>query len=456
MNQLEQTYPAKWWSVSSYVLMLLPLLVIAYVISWWAKIGWGLGFAIVAVGGVYSAWRCYREALTAYFKSFDWDKLGECLALGVLLMWGIQPTSLEVGGLVLAAYAVATYYKRRTLYPLGLWGKWSIALGLAPFVGILWSSSLGLGFSVAMMRLMILVLALASACVSWRPEQLERVLKVALYMGMAWMGIIIVMYLTIAPADGLSLTVCLGFDKLYYLGTDPYNHVMPWLRPQPAFWCFYLGVPLFACCGYWAKGRWANPLDLLVYVLMLVGVCFILQPRYGFGLVGLLGVLVVLGYLYQRWRISLLWLGVGFALVALLGVWVINHLGLFADAYRGRLYHDAWEAIVSNLPLGLGTGADTQLHLETIQHLHSHNSFLTIGVDMGIVGLILLAGWLVLGVRHAVRRRSVEICAFGLVLFPLMLTESPLHSTHIVRLVAVYLFLLLITRPNPQEQAPGA
>lgn len=457
MSQLTQGDPTKWWSASRYALMLLAWLGIAYIASWVAKIGWALGFFIVAFGSVYSAWQCHREELVRYCKGFDWDRLGECLAIGALLMWGIAPTSLEVVGLVLVAYAVGTYGRRRQLHPLSHWGKWSVALGLAPFVGILWSASLELGFSAAMMRLMMLVLPLASGLMTWRPEQLERVLKVAFYMGMAWMGIIIVMYLTIAPTDGLSFTACLGFDKLYYHGTDPYNHVMRWMgRPQPAFWCFYLGIPLFACCGYWAKGRWVHPLDLLMYVLMFVGICFILQPRYGFGLVGLLGLLVVGGYLYKRFRLSVLLLSMGFAVMAILGVWAIYHLGLFTDAYRGRLYHDAWEAIINNLPLGLGTGADTQLHRETIKHLHSHNSFLTMGVDMGLVGLGILLAWLVMGTRHAIRHRSIETIAFWAVLLPLMLTESPLHSTHIVRLVALFLFFLLITRPHHEVQAPRA
>lgn len=413
---------------------------------------------VLVVGSyVVSYW---REALD-YLRNWSWEQGGESLILAAIVVWGLSPGDVEGLSIAIMIYALLMgAVRRRIVMPSAF--QWAgVLVALYPLVAMLWTSDFALGWIYAPLTLLIGGLGLVSGCLALDADRITRMMTILFRIGFGWMTLQILCYLTLSHHYlDTGLLSFLTLEKYYTGGVEspPYLLFMPWAKAKvPAFWMLYLSLPLFTSYLMLASGRktslrWG---EIAIYWLMLATFCLIEQPRYGFGVLGLF-ILMVCAERWVHWVRPRLWLRLAVVAVVLLGaggaVWT---LGLLADPFRWSVYAHAVDIIRDNLPLGLGTGMDRYVHMELFRHEHSHNSFLTAGVDAGLIGLGALLLWVLAGVWTAIRQRNYYLAVFLLLLIPLMCLESPLYMRRMARLIAIFVLLLggNLSLPRPQSRS---
>lgn len=398
---------------------------------------WGVMTALGAVhalGG--NLWQRLRQT--------TWEDLGILILVLWAGAWVFHPTLMIQGMHLWLGYALLTVVRSRRWYGISVlsWASWLlVALG---YLGILWASDRAVGWLQAEIALPLLQVGLVLPLVRLSRSGSERLMRALFFLGFAVLALQIYYYIDLEHYyDGArGILRCFTFDKLYIYDDAPHHYLTPYTRViHPSYLMLMLAYPLWHTYRLRLESRGAS----LVYWLGMLLVCFILQPRYGFAICAGLAlyplarrVLPSLRRLHWAY-----WVGLGIvALGAVLGL--IARVNFLHDGLRVAVYRNAVETIVAHLPLGLGTGADSLVHMERFAHLHSHNSWLSEGVDHGLLGLVALSLWVVALGYEALRRRSMFVGAYLILLLPLMMIESPLYMTYTIRFVVVHLLICYI------------
>ncbi|ATA73624.1 hypothetical protein CGC49_10265 [Capnocytophaga sp. H4358] len=169
--------------------------------------------------------------------------------------------------------------------------------------------------------------------------------------------------------------------------------------------------------------------EVVLYAILLLFLMLIVQAR-----VTILS--YVLSLLFFFWlHISKNWSFKNKAIIIIsavaLGIssitFLVQNTIYFSDPIRANMYEKGFEKIKENPILGNGTSTQSVL-LKDIGHPHLHNDFLASCVDLGIIGLLLLIGWIIsifyIGTRDKNTKIIYTICIF----LPMMNTETILFS----------------------------
>lgn len=403
-----------------------------YLYVYWA------GVACVGYGVSYG-----RAIITRLDRGVSWPDLEVLLLGGALALWCWWPVKLEIPLVALVGYALLSRVRTGRSYPMTPFSWACIALAIVPWLGLLWGESWPEGRSKASMLLLVGCSAVATRYIRIPRERVWQIFTVVFRFVIAILVLQILCYLCLAYFyGGGPLTKCFTFEKLYNMNDAAFLYFMPWTHTtHPTFWSYYLGIVLIL--GYYIHRRygWLSRIEIGNYWLLMLIFCFIEQPRYGFALVGLVAGVIAVVELKPWLSIRLLIGGLIALVMGFVGLLVLYRPGFLYDPLRQGIYADALEALIDALPWGYGTGADTMLHIATHEQGHSHNAFLTAGIDHGLLGIGVLLVWLGLGLWQGWRERNAVLCTALLLLIPLLLIDTPFYTRAMTYLVALYVFL---------------
>lgn len=389
----------------------------------------------------------YADDILTYVRGATWEHLGEVLLVTAISTWGISLT--DVDGMIVAVlvYALITALWRRRVVSPSIFQWASIGLALYPLIALLWTDDVVTAWPMAEQPLLIGLLAPAAGLMALSREQIARVVTILFRIGFVWMTLQVLCYLSLSDFYGINGWMsALTLDKYYSGGPETPPHVlfMHWTTGNvPAYWCMFLGIPLYA--SYFMRSERPltsiHPMERILFWGMLLAFCFIQQTRYGFGIVGGFALVVLLDRIRLRYRLGWRSSVLALLLIALVGGCVVYCSGFLSDPFRWRVAAHAIDIIRATWPTGMGVGMDRYVHMELFGHTHSHNSFLTAGVDAGILGIGAILLWFTAGLWTCMRQRNGYLLALLLLILPSMLLESPLyHRT--AWLIALWIFLL--------------
>lgn len=356
----------------------------------------------------------------------------------------------EIVIIALCLYSAIRYRERYTqiswlVYIIGL-------IPLSTAVGLLYTDHLDKGVALLNLQL-ILLMPLLRPYIKLPRSHIERIFSVLFHLCLAMM-----IYQTMIGAIYIGhysehVWDFITFNKCYITqlpNTAPYWPLLSWLHthhPTGILLLFSI-VGLVYSYHRIVKSRDTNPHFIsYIYFLLSLWVSLLLQSRYGIlasiGTLTLLSIFHIRRYLKRKWRVIVMISTIIALSVIGLASNLAEKISFFGDSLRLQVFTNAIDTWLKSPILGLGAGSDAFVHLEQLDHIHSHNVLLSILVDTGIFGGFVIIALYIGLLWESIKLRNFPVGAFTLLWIPLSWIDSVFYSSLFCYLTALFFFLLL-------------
>ncbi|MDO4692953.1 MAG: hypothetical protein Q4A64_08790 [Porphyromonadaceae bacterium] len=404
---------------------------------------WG-GVALVG----YAA--SFASDILHYIKKFSLEYLPDLLLMVGIASWGYNVWWMENAEIAYLVLCLGLLLWRRQLHFRQISTvHWAcIIYAITTALGVLWSGYPKLGMKFVEKQLMLVLLPLSAGIVSLSKAQVLRVSWIVLRICLSFLVLQTMLYLYLVTAYSDGILDGFTINKFYlrdFPETTVYNILMTWTNMEhPSYHLLFFSAPWATILGLSSRLRKGLRLELGLYYLFLAIFTIITQARYGFWVLGLLPLLALVGYArpshYTRKQILIAGSAVATILVATLCY--LHQRGIFEDGPRLEMFAYAMELIKRHGILGAGTGTDYTLFMERFGQPHSHNTFLSVAIDTGLLGVTAMLALVGSTVYAAARYGNRAVLYWMLLLLPMMLIDSPFYVPRIVYPMALYFLIL--------------
>ncbi|GIZ14547.1 O-antigen ligase family protein [Capnocytophaga catalasegens] len=298
--------------------------------------------------------------------------------------------------ILLVLCSVYALWKRQFIKPtlsiilLGIFALFKI-------IGVFWNTYTPISFVAFNDGEILFLLCVVVLSLFYRMEKSETMVFITIcFKGFLSLLILnVTIYILYTSSIELPFFSFLTFNKGYMnyysvLEWGPYQH------PSYISWTMLLigGLSFFV----WKEQKEAKitTFELIWYAILLFCFAFMVQAR--ITIIGYFLTISLLGWLYftKKWTMKTKTTIVSMLVVLLIaGVGVlVTQTKFFSDPIRMSFFNAAKEFQMPNLFFGAGTTTQRGI-AETLGFIHLHNDLLCIFIDLGIIGLLLLLGWII-------------------------------------------------------------
>lgn len=465
MNKLVDRLVGTWISLPKYALVQVLGVALFAVLSWMlglAKVeeperylpdlvgGW----TIICVGGYLWSYGVHVRSL--WSERTLWQ-LPEIVITLAICSWGILFGWMERLEILYIILAVVYALRHRRCYRLGGLQVLYPSMVLLSSIALLWASDFVMGLQVLERQVTLVLLPLTAIWMPISRVSIPRIVSWIARFLLLFMTLQCIVYIFLAGHYTSSLWDCFTFDKRYLdhlPGVIIYHKLMLWSSTiHPSWWMLFLSLPWFIVLDYKLTKRLNQGVaevsgllstgEWVLYGGLLVLFAFINQPRYAIWVLAMGVVWPLVRWALATYSSRIVGGGLLVIFGGIAGLFTLGPtLSILGDTERVGLTNNALEHIGQSLPWGMGLGADGRIQQQLFQHNHSHNNLLTMVVDMGVMGAVLMIALWGLSLWLATKRQNTPFLVFFLLLFPLMLIDSVLYVRSMAHLIALYVCLL--------------
>lgn len=388
--------------------------------------------------------------LRSYLREFRPKYIPEIILVVGAISWSYSIWWTENAEIVYLTVCTGLLLWRRrfTLSDIGVVHWACIIYVLTTAIGALWSEYPERGAHFTEKQLMLILLPLSAGILSLSKEQVLRISWVILRLSLSVLVLQMLVYLYLVTVYSGGVLDGLTINKFYlkaFPHTTIYNILMPWAHMEhPSYHLLFFSAPWASIIALSSSLRKNLRLELGLYYLFLIIFTFITQARYGFWVIGLLPLLALSSYIKGiRSSTKLRYmLGVIVATILIGTIYYLYQHNVFSDGPRLEMFAYAIEHIKRYGIFGAGSGTDYTLIMERFGHPHSHNSFLSVALDTGIIGVVAMLALVCSTIYAAVKYHNRAILYWMLLLLPMMLIDSPFYVYQVIPPMALYFLLL--------------
>lgn len=383
----------------------------------------GLSFCIIST----TIWSFFNHHIL--FKQKNWLRILIVMAscCTVFLFTYKLSKSYKSSIVLLILCGIYAIWKRKYIkpeLPTILFG----CFALFHILGGIWNTNLPMTFKLLNDGeiLFLFIAAIISLFYRMSPEESKSFITICFKGFLSLLAFNFTVYILYIASVENSFFCFFTFNKAYL----SYYEILSWtLFKHPSYisWVILLIGGLAYFVWKEQKDNKITTLELIAYAILLLFFAFIMQAR--ITIIGYALALLLFAWLHitRFWamKIKIIIVSIFSTLILITIAILVTKTTFFSDPIRMSFFKAVLESN-HNIIFGAGTAAQREIS-ESLGYGHLHNDFLSIWVDLGTIGLLLVISWIISTFYQSIIQRNHYILYTLLLALMFMSTDTFLY-----------------------------
>lgn len=408
--------------------------------------------SLTILGSLISLIIVFKDNIRTFFRNFNKDSIVSIIVsisiISVLLSWRFSLFLL----ILLSLISIYNILNKKGYGVIFLSWIFPIYI-LFEFIYLYKTPNITIGLSLISKQLPFLLLPIISYGVRLKKKQLTDILSITFRISMVYMMVNLALYVFIYQEYTDSLFSFIGFNKFYF-SYYPKLYVGDIFILHGLVGHYNMGIPIFSIIYLYAiyinhQNKIFQNIEVIVYFILLSSFIFINQSRYGMIILPIILGIQFIQTNYLKPLIKYILYRILLILYIIIFPFMMLYIS-FIDPIRQKIYKDSIKLIKSSNYMGLGTGMDLKkLSINNITLLHSHNNYISVTVDLGIIGLVIITLFSLSVFYTGYKKNNIFLLFYGIIFYPLSWVDSFFYTQeYIIIIFCLLSFAIILSKRN--------